>query len=462
MNRNILDRLFKANLDHSDQPVNPVHWSQAQEMIKANTKKKKRDRWLFFLFLGILGTIHVGIVYWNSLDIKSKIQTEIKGEQLMAEKSTKELPREGPENEPRRNDSIADVENGITRNDLSGRTANSNHIYSDDDQKAKESSASSDLNKSNALSTLPRTAPQLKIESIQPPVTNSIEYRHDSFVSQDQIHRDLAQGQPETEDLSPVAHRTPLEDSASAQSSAVANLNTLSLLRSSIPELRWIYDLDQNIKPHAGGSVLATAKYRETRLGWTGILLLNPAIRGSSPLQGFVLGFTGEYHLSRDWYVGTKPSIQMRLNQDGFSKFQQLTSFSFEAVSTTYGLKTNSLQMVSLPVYFGYRKGKHLLDLGGSVDLLLAARGRLQQIDVEGREITALESLNSGWIETDDMQSLSINLFAGYRFAVTDRFYTGMSFFFIPGRIYPGLPNNLNQNLKSRWHLGLQATYYIR
>ena len=136
--------------------------------------------------------------------------------------------------------------------------------------------------------------------------------------------------------------------------------------------------------------------------------------------------------------------------------------YGFSASKTTYGLKANNLQFFSLPVYLGAEFKSHTLELGMSIDLLLAARGQLQQIAVEDRSVVNLQNLNSGWIDTQHMEKLSTNLFFGYKNSLTNRLKTGVTIFYNPTKIYPGLPNNQNQIINSKWYLGWQANYYIK
>jgi hypothetical protein len=152
----------------------------------------------------------------------------------------------------------------------------------------------------------------------------------------------------------------------------------------------------------------------------------------------------------------------MRGNEGGFSKFEQITSFGFSSVNTTYALKANTLQFVSVPVYIASEMGRHQFEVGFSADLLLGARGPLQEVSVEDQVVSNIQNNNSGWIDTRDMKRISTNLFIGYKNAINQRLKTGISFFYNPIKIYPGLPNNQSQVINARWYLGWQATYYLK
>ncbi len=453
MSRHHLDRLFRAKLNRIDEAPDPAMWIQAKALIDADAKKKKRDRWLFFLFLGILGTIHVGLVYTISSEQPAERQSSNKTEVPLA-RSERAPDIESLERvEEHESSAKKDLQDLAT--DPTGRTANSNHIYSDEATKAKEPSASS-VDPSREIA---------KADSDRTSIPRDSQLQPDSSTEDGKASKTgLAESDSSSEPSNDRAHKDQSDPLEEAEGSRQLHLDLAAEPIDIRPanELHWTYSLEQQEKPFARESLFEDTRYRETRIGWTGTLLLNPATQAASPVQGFTLGFTGEYHLSKDWYLGARPSVQLRLNQDGFSKFETLTTFAFEAVSTTYGLKATSLQMISLPVYLGWRKGIHMVDIGGSADLVLAARGRLQQVDVNGQEVTPVENFGSGWIETDAMQGLTLNISGGYKVQLNDRFYSGISFYYFPGPLYPGLPNNLNQKLTSKWHLGLQATYYLK
>ncbi|MCB0687459.1 MAG: hypothetical protein KDC53_13080, partial [Saprospiraceae bacterium] len=217
------------------------------------------------------------------------------------------------------------------------------------------------------------------------------------------------------------------------------------------------------IKPGTGSDLLdMPKKNNEKRLAWAGSILIDPAASSVSPVRGLVFGLTYEQFIKRGLFVGLRPSLQLRSGDGGFSKFQQITTYGFGAENSTYALKANNLQFLTLPVYLGFEKKRHSLESGISLDILLAARGQLQQVAVEDQSVINLQSLNSGWINTDHMQRLSSNLFLGYKYLITSKIKTGVTLYYNPFKIYPGLPNSQSQRINSKWFFGWQATYYIK
>ena len=231
-----------------------------------------------------------------------------------------------------------------------------------------------------------------------------------------------------------------------------------------VTEIQPIRDLAYNLSVdlEVPGTPLSTSFSEKINIGWTGTLMINPAIDGGSEVQGIQLGGVVEYPMSRQWVIGSRPHFHLTVNESGFSKFDEQISFGFGSETTTYGLRAKSLQFVSLPVYVGWKSSKHQIEMGGGVDILLAARGQLQEIDVHTSQIRPLLELRSGWIETKEMQALSLNLFAGYKLKLSDKLFSGFSVFYNPSQIYPGFPNNLPQNYQRKWHFGLQTNYYFK
>ncbi len=212
--------------------------------------------------------------------------------------------------------------------------------------------------------------------------------------------------------------------------------------------------------PYREEKLFTTPKKLPLRYAWSGMLMINPTPE-QSPLQGMQLGFNVEKPINDHWYVGASPSFHMRVNEQGFSKFESFTSFGFSAREETYGLQANSLQFLRTPIYLGRSFQRHHMELGLAIDLLLGARGTLREVAVVDQEVQIVESLNSGWIETGDMKNVSAELFLGYKYQVNPYLKTGVSVFINPGKLYPGLPDNRGQ-LYRKWYMGMQVIYYVK
>lgn len=216
------------------------------------------------------------------------------------------------------------------------------------------------------------------------------------------------------------------------------------------------------IQPEDEVPIFREQPIKRRRMGWSGTLLINPAYSHPSPVYGLTLGFVYEQYLKKNWLIGMRPSVHLRNSEGGFTKFEQVTTFGFSASSKTFGLKADNLQFVSAPLYLAGEFGKHTFETGISIDLLLGARGQLQEVAIEDQAITDLRSLDSGWIKTDDMKRFSANFFLGYQNAINNRMKTGVTFFYNPANLYPGLPNEKNQTTFARWYVGWQAVYYVK
>lgn len=249
-----------------------------------------------------------------------------------------------------------------------------------------------------------------------------------------------------------------IEEEYAENTSKVRSHELLSGLSSNhLSTLSYVYALEDGEYKEG----ISVERFNRSRFGWSGTVLLNPSEAGVLS-TGLILGFTYEKYLSKAFFVGLRPSVQTRSEKDGFSKIGDVTTFSFEARNTTYGLKTENLQFVSLPLYLGFEQGKHTAEGGVSFDFLLTARGALQKIDIEGHQINTIQTVNAGWIKTDDMQRFSSNVFAGYKFAFSPNLKTGFNIFFNPGKIFPTLPSSNLQSIHNKWIIGWQATYYLR
>ncbi len=251
-----------------------------------------------------------------------------------------------------------------------------------------------------------------------------------------------------------------LEDSGASISPNIGHQSTSTF--DDISAREFLVHYTYPVSPTRHTTPFAKKKLRPGRYGWAGTLLANPAYSAKRPIQGLMLGFTYEKYIGRKWLVGARPSVQMRTNEGGFAKFQQVTSYSFKATQTTYGVEANNLQFLSFPLYLASEFGKHTLEYGASVDLLIAARGQVHEIDIVDQAVTPIRDLNSGWISTREMKRFSSNFFFGYKNTITPKFKTGLTFYFNPDKIYPGLPNNKVQITNSKWYLGWQATYYLK
>ncbi len=204
-------------------------------------------------------------------------------------------------------------------------------------------------------------------------------------------------------------------------------------------------------------------KMSHTIWGWTGTLFVNPALaQQATPLQGLMLGATIERAWGSHVAAGIRPSLQIRGDEGGFSQFQQVTTFGFAAQQQTYGVRAQQLQFISLPVYLALGSGRHSIELGMSFNLLLAARGTVQRVEISGQRVLPTDDLVNGWIETDQMRRFSTHALVGYRYMISANLRAGITTFFAPGPIYPGLPNHQSQRLHAQWYPGWQLTYLLR
>lgn len=400
MQNNQIDRLFKNKLEQlQPDELNLRHWEEARKIL---AEKKKNRKGLYFLLLGIFLLSLSGWYYLNlqkeRKDVSEKVRTPVEMALI-------------PEKDPDSNFSIPD------RNDTKNAVADNTDIRQDFDR-----------SRSGLKSAIP-------------------DWRESRIPGSSGITADT---DPVTEG---ILEMTALSDLAVREAD-----RTLTPLTS--VDFQLIYDL--SIQPEDEVPIFREQPIKRRRMGWSGTLLINPAYSHPSPVHGLTLGFVYEQYLKRNWLIGMRPSVHLRNNEGGFTKFEQVTTFGFSAHSKTFGLKADNLQFVSAPLYLAVEFGKHTFETGISIDLLLGARGQLQEVAIEDLAITHLRSLDSGWINTDDMKRFSANFFLGYQNAINSRMKTGVTLFYNPANLYPGLPNEKNQTTFARWYLGWQVVYYVK
>lgn len=408
-----LDKLFRDKLIQANHPeFNHRHWEEAIALLK----KEKRRRKYFYLLLSlmlILGLGAAGLYYWRSMEKPTpQDQDLIKGHDL-AETSINQV---SPENmvEP---------------------DSNTDDVRHSPESFGKATQLKSGINRklTDHSESVKLTTHQDYIVGETPPIDIEVD-----------------------EDMSPETQRLIL--------TAENQRNRRGLERIPFISTR-IFTLVQSREISPGGSKYLldeNLRFKRNRIAWSASLLLDPAFSSTSPARGLIVGITYEKYLATHWLIGARPSIQLRSGEGGFSKFEQFTTYGFSASNTTYGLKASNLQFFSVPVYFAAEFKRHSLEMGASVDILLAARGQLHQVAVEDRSVSNIQSLDAGWINTDHMQKICTNLFVGYKNSLSSRLKTGVTLFYNPIKIYPGLPNSQNQQINSSWYLGWQVFYYIK
>ena len=189
--------------------------------------------------------------------------------------------------------------------------------------------------------------------------------------------------------------------------------------------------------------------------------MLRPS-QGQSPVRGFIIGAALDRFLNRKWFVGIRPALHLKFNEPGFAKFQHNISYSFESTNTTFGLEANSLQFARMPINVGYAKEGHEVRMGIALEYLLAARGNLHEVEVEGNLVNVVKTLSSGWIETGGMKKFNAQISAGYKYAFNRQMHLGIDIYYQPTRIFPGLPSQQSISGERRLYLGLSALYYLR
>ena len=214
-------------------------------------------------------------------------------------------------------------------------------------------------------------------------------------------------------------------------------------------------------KPESGLTPIFDRPKHSWRYGYAFSVLANPGEGATQTWQGVLAGITAEYVLGKHLSVGVRPAMQITLNENGYSAFQVNTRYSFSSETETFGLRASSLQFLRLPAYLALHMRRHTLELGGGMDWLLAARGQVQQIEVQDQDVSPINQLSSGWLPTDQMQQLSTHLFVGYKFQINYRLRAGTMLYYRPNRIFPGLPNEARQPHR-KWFMGFQINYFVK
>ena len=451
MSQDKLDQFFRDKFSSTD-PVLPSEgdWASAKALLDLEKKDDDRPLLWWLLLLSIVNLILVFVI--DVPERSSNIpKTENVEQKPMANESFTSTAVEEGEDVP--NSNITSGQASVTKGEISDAAAvaeNTDRI---------ESGTESDL----VVKNLSSTRADAKDEKIQPTPTKA--------TSRDQTNvDDVAISKPLDGQVGV------LDDNAQKQTEPEGNetrelveneqranrenlLESLAILDTRSSILAHRYDL-RRPQPNGSQPLMDRPKFRQTKLGWSGTLLLNPGSQTSDPVQGVRFGFLAEYYFAKNWLVGSRPSIQVNLNETGFSKFEVQTSFSFSAVNETYGLQASSLQFISLPIYLAWTAEKHTIELGGGVDWLIAARGQVQQVQIENKNVETLSALGNGWIDTDQMAQFSSKLFFGYKFAISYRLKAGMTLFYNPTNLYPGFDGRQFQHNR-KWYMGIQANYYL-
>lgn len=413
MRNSELDKLFRDKLPQVTPPVfNNGHWEQARYLLKKEKDKKRRLIWIWGAIILFIPTLT--------------------GLYLL------ELRPSGPGQPPAPDKIPAEVKHTV---DLA------NGLNPENPQ---ESLLSMDERK---VSNRPMAM------ASEAPVNNSLETKF--VMKEPSVDRSLSKETTLGEGgLLDSSRNIAVSDPVIGE---ILSSKIRSKPLSRLSQKEFVLSYQPVLRPGRSGYLLEDHQLRiPSRVAWSGSILLDPAFSSNSPARGFIVGITYEKYFNRHWLIGTRPSLQLRKGEGGFSKFEQFTTYGFSATNTIYGLKANNLQFLSLPVYFAGEFGKHTMEAGASLELLLGARGQLHQVSLENQTVFNIRNLNSGWINTDHMQKFSTNIFIGYKNLITKRLKTGITLFYNPVKIYPGLPNNQSQQINSKWYLGWQALYYIR
>lgn len=401
-----LDQFFRDRLSHSDRSPSGAEWEAMHAMLNEDKNRKPVFWWIaagvtLILMLALLFTWNDSTPDVESIRKPRKHEPEIEGK-----KATDQFA------------SISET--------------NSDALAKEPDSQNSSSIVVSERNSRNASRSISRHASKFRITELRP-------------------EKDIA----------------PNEDAVSEPSAIQAKDNQSEWVRQvnvfpSLPSLAMqMQESTVDIAlPKREQPLITTARRLPLRYAWSGMLMINPT-PDQAPIQGMQLGFNIEKHINDHWYLGASPSFHMRVNEQGYSKFQSFTSFGFSAREETYGLQANSLQFLRTPIYLGRSFGRHHMEAGVAFDLLLGARGTLREVAVVDQEVQVLQSLNTGWIETGDMKHVSAELFLGYKYQLNPYLKTGLSVFMNPGKLYPGLPDN-NGQLYRKWYMGMQVIYYVK
>ena len=421
-----LDKLFKNALDSQDPAIfDPAHWEGASRLLAADKAKKRRDRLLFLLFILIMGMFNIGLIYRSSTNTFKEVDIAVPPDtykRAMAGISEK-----------------SETLDSVLRNKNESLVVDETHAFTP--SKGTENNLESFANTTSVFTPSASTSRLLNNQTSEKKDPNSVKAQQDFAADPD---------------IRIIEKQFPVLDYLEEKRSKQLEVNSIA---SRSPELD-IPPLE--VHPDLPGALFRKRSRPPNRFGWTAGLLLQPGKQGSAPVQGMELGIAAEYFFKQKWFAGIAPQLQWRINQKGFSKFQELTTFSFSSVHQTFGLKANSLQVINIPIYIGWNHKKNILEGGATFNWLVAARGQLQQIDIDDGKIFSLSKFENGWIATDAMKKLTTSLFVSYKFQINSRMYTGFNLQYQLDPWYPGLPNQLDQTANRRLTFGWQGIYYIQ
>ena len=449
MNQDKLDQFFRDKLANS-KPVMPseADWASAKAMLNLEKEDDRPLLW-WLLFLGLINLILV-----FSIDSIENVQSKSNLQPIEKQEMASESPiiiDEGL------NDNFADKEELSKSTEGERAALEEAKVTSEKLPQLKKTEENNVVGSEAAKlvtisSSIENKSPLVRLDSEQDISEDGIVLTSPLPETVTEHDREVHEEKHELIDPTKVINDHPRMDARFVTEDLV-------MLDTRTADLAHFYGLEKP-QPKGMGSLFDRPKFRQTKYGWSGTLLLNPGSQAGDPVQGIRFGFLAEHYLAKNWLVGTRPSMQITFNETGFSKFEVQTTFSFSAVNETYGLQASSLQFISLPIYLAWTSKKHTIEMGGGVDWLVSARGQVQQVSIENDGVETLNALANGWIDTDQMEQFSSRLFLGYKFAINYRLKAGMTLFYNPTDIYPGFEGRQFQHGR-KWYMGMQANYYL-
>lgn len=158
---------------------------------------------------------------------------------------------------------------------------------------------------------------------------------------------------------------------------------------------------------------------------------------GEQRIIGFSTGLTLRYAVTPSWYIASGLQYYRRSGSFDLSKSAENRRYRFGLEADTQLLRPSGLHYVSLPLWAGWQYSRHILETGLRINFLTGvrgARGTFQKTaDLPPKK--EFKATQEGWLVQDGFKKRTVSVSFGYHYRLNRQLSFGVSADFTPGGI---------------------------
>ncbi len=442
-----LDKFFQEKLQNREFEFSEANWEQASQMIALEENQKRKRRFAWWVFIGLLIIGSGAISYLNLRNNDSNVTKLELVESIAEEKLNNDV-------------------NSSLENDTTNRTKENIFQNEEPDSKLIENQIIEPFKSTPTSTENIKLKENVKFDPKSTPIIETVKSNNDNQapIANSGELKPIPE-KNRTNELESIIFFSPYPNATKVEFDGEPNL------------------LDYLVDTKAKEAISFVQK---TKLGFTGGVALL-ANSNTSSISGYRAGFVAKFPISNKWSIGSEISYLLFKSDFGTSSLSEQINYGYGGETDIYALIPSSLHYLEVPVYIQRNLVKSTLYGGFGISSLLGAYGKMEFQDnrlpwqrteeenllveekiamlraLESQEpyrYVEAETIQKGWLDTQNLQKIQTHLLLGYEFELKRNISLGLRLHYRLTNLHKSNPGFLKDD--PRFMLQCSGTYFFK